>query len=261
MKRLITFAAAVLAVAACQDVTAPTADLSNRNAKPVDPPIEVVGNLTFDTFNFNDGTYSSSAGATFTAEALTGGFGAAAPNLSPVHNDSANLFIGRADNHRITLIVPNGGSKYDIAYDLYIIGSWDGNGKQSGKLWGVDLWEADIACSASGPVVQKLIQTTFSNQKTVQQSYPAWYLENGAGKAAGTDAYAVDALGFWHDETVNTPLFRSMGDTWYKLHFSGTNPCGTGQPMYFMWTVPDADLQSNYDESWGLDNVVVKTDN
>ena len=110
MKRFITLAAAALTLAACQDVTAPAADLSTRNAKPVDPPVEVVGNLTFDTFNFNDGTYSSSAGATFTAEALIGGFGAAAPNITAVHNDPTNLFIGRADNHRITLIVPNGGS-------------------------------------------------------------------------------------------------------------------------------------------------------
>lgn len=260
MKRLITLAAAALALAACQDVTAPAADLSTRSAKPLDPPVEVVGNLTNDTFNFNDGTYTSSAGSTFTAEALNGGFGAAAPNISAVHNDSSNLFIGRADNHRITLIVPNGGSKYDISYDLYIIGSWDGNGKQSGKDFGVDLWQADIACSSTGPVVMELIETTFSNQKTVQQSYPAWYLAPGAGKPAGTGAYAIDALGYIHDETAHTPLFRSMGDTWYKLHFSGTNPCGAGQPMFFVWTVPDADLQSNYDESWGLDNVVIKTD-
>jgi hypothetical protein len=260
MKRLITLAAAALALAACQDVTAPEADLSTRNAKPVDPPVEVVGNLTNDTFNFNDGTYSSSAGSAFTAEALIGGFGAAAPNISPVHNDSANLFIGRADNHRITLIVPNGGSTYDISYDLYIIGSWDGNGKQSGKEFGVDLWQADIACSATGPAVVELLETTFSNQKTVQQSYPSWYLSNGAGKPAGTGAYATDALGYIHDETAHTPLFRSMGDTWYKMHFTGENPCGAGNPMYFVWTVPLADLQSNYDESWGLDNVVIKTD-
>ena len=51
-----------------------------------------------------------------------------------------------------------------------------------------------------------------------------------------------------------------MGDTWYKMHFTGENPCGAGNPMYFVWTVPLADLQSNYDESWGLDNVVIKTD-
>ena len=70
-----------------------------------------------------------------------------------------------------------------------------------------------------------------------------------------------DALGYIHDETAHTPLFRSMGDTWYKMHFTGANPCGAGNPMYFVWTVPDAHLQSNYDESWGLDNVVVKTDN
>lgn len=260
MKRLITIAAAALALAACQDVTAPAADVSTRNAKPVTPPIEVVGNLTFDTFTFDDGMYTSSAGSAFTSEALSGGIGAAAPSLSAVHNDSTNLFIGREDNHRIMLVVPNGGSKYDISYDLYIIGSWDGNGKQTGKQYGVDLWQAGIACSANGPVVKMLLETTFSNQKTVQQSYPAWYGSNGSGKPAGTGAYAEDALGFIHDETVHTPIFRSMGDTWYKLHFTGANPCGAGAAMYFVWTVPFGSLQSNYDESWGLDNVILKTD-
>ena len=72
----------------------------------------------------------------------------------------------------MNLIVPNGGSTFDVSYDLYIIGSWDGDGKQSGKQFGVDIWENSIACSSTGPSVTTLIRTTFSNQKTVQQSFP-----------------------------------------------------------------------------------------
>lgn len=261
MKTLVLLSAAVLAAAACSEATAPPADLAPRSAKPSsDPGISVAGNLTNDTFSFDDGTFSSSAGSTFTVEALSGGFGASSPNIASVYNNASNKFLGRANNHRVVLIVPNGGSTYDISYDLYILGSWDGNGKQSGKQYGVDMWSSQIACSAGGPAAQTLIETTFSNQKTVQQSYPAAYGANGSGNKAGEGAFAVDALGFKEDPSNHTPLFQSMGDTWYKLNFRGANPCGPGNAIFFVWTVPDGDLQSNYDESWGLDNVIVKTD-
>ena len=51
-----------------------------------------------------------------------------------------------------------------------------------------------------------------------------------------------------------------MGDTWYKLHFTGVNPCGAGNPIFLQFSVPGATLQSNYDESWGIDNVHIMTD-
>ncbi len=261
MKQLFLISAAVLVATACSETTGPTSDLAPRSAKPsTDPGISVAGNLTNDAFTFDDGTFSSSAGSVFTIEALNGGFGASSPNIAAVFNNNANKFLGRANNHKVVLIVPNGGSAFDISYDLYVIGSWDGNGKQSGKQYGVDLWQSSIACSATGAAVQTLLETTFSNQKTVQQSYPAAYGGNGSGKKAGEGAFAIDALGFVNDPTVHTPQFQSVGDSWYKLNFKGQNPCGAGNPIYFVWTVPDGDLQSNYDESWGLDNVFVKTD-
>lgn len=261
MKRLVLLTTAVLAVTACSEATAPSSDLAPRAAKPsTDPGISVAGSLTNDSFTFDDGTFSSTAGSSFTIESLEGGFGASAPNIAAVYNNNANKFLGRANNHRVVLVVPNGGSEYEISYDLYVIGSWDGNGKQSGKEYGVDLWSSEIACSAAGPAVQTLLQTTFSNQKTVQQSFPASYGGNASGNKAAEGAFATDALGFINDPTSHTPLEKSMGDTWYKLNFKGTNPCGAGNPVYFVWTVPGGSLQSNYDESWGLDNVLVKTD-
>ena len=81
-----------------------------------------------------DGMYSASDGAAFNFDDLDpGGFGAASPQIAPVHDFAWNNFLVRMDNHRIRFIVPNGGSVYSISYDLYIIGSWDGLSKQSGK--------------------------------------------------------------------------------------------------------------------------------
>ncbi|HEX6573407.1 MAG TPA: hypothetical protein VF042_00430 [Gemmatimonadaceae bacterium] len=260
MKSLITLSVAAITLAACTDSTSPTSNLAAKDGKQSDPPFTVSGSLTNNTYTFDDGTFSSSDGGSFTVESTAGGFGASAPSLGAVYNNASNKFIGRLDNHRVNLIVPNGGSRYDISFDLYIIGSWDGNGKQSGKQYGVDIWEAAVACSPTGPAVQTLIRTTFSNQKTVQQSYPHNYGEGGGSNKAADGAFAVDALGFVNDPTSHTPQFQSYGDTWYKMHFTGQNPCGAGAPLFLQWSVPGATLQSNYDESWGVDNVRIMTD-
>jgi len=256
---LFPLSLAAIAIVACTDSTSPTQNLSTSDKKDTGG-FTVSGSLTNDMFTFDDGTFGSSAGSTFTVESLTGGFGASAPNLGSVFNNASNKFIGRLDNHKVNLIVPNGGSAYDISYDLYIIGSWDGNGKQSGKQYGVDVWENSIACSPTGPAVATLIRTTFSNQKTVQQSYPHNYGEGGGSNKAGDGAFALNALGYINDPTSHTPLDATIGDAWYKLHFTGTNPCGAGNPIYLQFSVPNATLQSNWDESWGIDNVHIMTD-
>jgi len=260
MKPLFTLSLAMIAIVACSDSTSPTSNLATRDGKSSGGTFTVSGSLTNDMFPFDDGTFNGSAGSTFTVESLTGGFGTSAPNLGSVFNNASNKFIGRLDNHKVNLIVPNGGSMYDISYDLYIIGSWDGNGKQSGKQYGVDLWENSIACSPTGPAVASLIKTTFSNQKTVQQSYPHNYGAGGGSNKAADGAFAINALGYINDPTSHTPQFESYGDTWYKLHFAGVNPCGAGNPIYLQFSVPGATLQSNYDESWGIDNVHIMTD-
>ena len=118
----------------------------------------------------------------------------------------------------------------------------------------------NIACSPTGPAVATLVRTTFSNQKTVQQSYPHNYGDGGGTNKAGAGSFAIDALGYVNDPTSHTPQFQSVGDTWYKMHFTGLNPCGAGNPIYLQWSVPGATLQSNYDESWGVDNVQILTD-
>jgi hypothetical protein len=169
--------------------------------------------------------------------------------------------MGREDNSSLFLVVPNAGSTYSLTFDLYIIGSWDGQGQQAQNgVFGQDIWRASIRCgSASAAPSTILLETDFSNQLTVQQSYPKSATQKGGAKAA-TGSYAQDLLGFRNDPSVNTPTFRSFGDVEYHMSFSGTNPCAAGETAFFTFTVPNANLQSNYDESWGLDNVVIKTD-
>ena len=261
MKQLVFLSAAVLAVTACSEATAPESDLGARYAKPTAPSgPTVTGNLTNDTFTFEDNSIAGAAGTSWAVDDLeSGGFSISAPSIVTAYNNSTN-FLGRVDNHTLFLVVPNGGSEWSLAFDLYIIGSWDGQGQQAQNgAFGQDIWRLAIRCSADAPPASLILETDFSNQLTVQQSYPNSATQRGGAKAA-TGAYATDLLGYRDDPAVHTPVFRSFGDSEYHMSFSGTNPCGAGNPMYFAFTVPDAGLQSNYDESWGLDNVVIKTD-
>ncbi len=260
MRKLASLTAALLVLAACNETTGPTADLSTRAAKPVaDPGPVVSGNLVNETFDFEDNTITGASGSFFAVNDLNDGFSAAAPAVVSAYNGSTD-FLGRIDNHTLFLVVPNGGSTYSLDFDLYIIGSWDGQGKQAQSgAFGQDIWRLGIRCDLSPELGVNLLTTDFSNQLTVQQSYPKAASQKG-GKKAGTDSYAQDALGFRADPAVHTPQFRSFGDTQYHMSFSGTNPCGAGEQMVFAFTVPDAGLQSNRDESWGVDNVVLKTD-
>lgn len=257
--------AAAIILAACADTTAPNADLSVRDARPTrDPAITVTGNLVSDTYDFEDGGFATaSSGTFFTIEDLdTGGFATSSPLVTSAYNGSTD-FIGRVDNNAIFLVVPaaSAGTTYSLAFDLYIIGSWDGQGQQAQHgTFGQDIWKLAMRCgTANTEPVEVLLETDFSNQLTVQQSYPRASNQKGGSKA-GTGSYGTDLLGFVNDPAVHTPSFRSFGDTEYHLSFTGTNPCAPGENMIFSFIVPDAGLQSNYDESWGLDNVVLKTD-
>lgn len=264
MKKLISISVAALVLAACSEATGPSADLSPRSAKPVPPPtFEVSGDVTDEFFDFEDGGFVAAGGPFFAVNDLeSGGFSASAPNIVSAWNETTD-FVGRVDNHAIFLVVPaeNAGSVYSLAFDLYIIGSWDGQGKQAQQgAFGQDLWRLSIRCGTLNSAPEQiLLETDFSNQLTVQQSYPL-SASKKAGKKAASGSFAIDALGFVNDPSVHTPQFRSFGDVSYHMEFSGSNPCNVGENLIFAYVVPDAGLQSNRDESWGLDNVMIKTD-
>lgn len=264
MNKLFSISVAALVLAACSEATGPDADLSTRSAKPVaDPGITVNGDVTDEFFDFEDGGFEVAGGPFFAVNDLeSGGFSASAPNIVSAWNNTTD-FIGRVDNHSILLALPPeaAGSVYSLAFDLYIIGSWDGQGQQAQQgSFGQDIWRLAIRCGElSSAAEQILFVTDFSNQHTVQQSYPLTASKKG-GKKAGTGSFAIDALGFRNDPAVHTPQFRSYGDVSYHMEFSGENPCAADETLVFAFIVPDAGLQSNLDESWGLDNVAILTD-
>src|SRR5512140_3224658 len=143
MKTYVPLAAAALLFAACSESTSPTATLSPQNTKSTPPPpITVVGNLTSDNYTFEDASISGAGGTGWAEEAVgtAGTIGPEAVSTTEAYNGSTR-FLGRASNNALFLVVPNGGHTYDLSFDLYTIGSWDGQGKQAQHgTFGQDIW-------------------------------------------------------------------------------------------------------------------------
>ena len=266
MKKFFAVPLAVLFVAACSDSTAPSssADLSARYAKPV-PPSSVTpasGNLVDALYRFNPGTVDATAGTGIGSDTddQSGASDAGVLQYVPSSNGT-NGFIGRFNNtHTRALAVFNTvGTKYTVEFDLYVIGSWDGKGKQAQNgNFQANVFQVAYRCGSGTAPINPLFTTTFSNQLTVQQDYPAAF--GLGGNKATTGAAAVDALGYRsHPELSNTPTFRSFGDATYHFSYTITTECGSVAPTFvFSSTAPGQ--QSNYDESWGLDNIKMKAD-
>jgi hypothetical protein len=114
-------------------------------------------------------------------------------------------------------------------------------------------------CASDAPgTVRDIFTTTFSNQTTVQQNYPNTFASGGGAKAL-SGSVANNTL-FNGDPTVNVPGFRSVADATYHLKYSGANPCGTGAVTFVFRTYAPGQ-QSAPDETWGVDNISIKTDN
>jgi hypothetical protein len=117
-----------------------------------------------------------------------------------------------------------------VAFDLFVIESWDGND----TLHGPDEWEMRLG---SGPV---LLNTTFSNTGVDghRQAYPDAF--PAGDHPARTGAVESDTLGYTY-----------FGDSVYRLTFTFAH---TGPNLVLDFS---ALLRAVFDESWGLDNVVV----
>lgn len=124
-----------------------------------------------------------------------------------------------------------------ITFDLYVIGSWDGNGGAA-RRFAPDLFNLSVA---GGPT---LLNTTFAVHPFVlYQSYPDQYPTDGStppSNARHTGAIAIDLLGYEMDAV-------------YRLTFTFAHSAPT---VTFSFTAPALEPLGN--ESWGLDNVEVK---
>lgn len=260
MKKFFAVSAAALLVAACSESTSPTstADLTTRNAKPAPPPVVGCTTCTVnDTYTFEG--VDASSGNSSIGTALQPGISGSAdgPTIIPAPNGSTH-FIGRFANTRtmVTMNVAAGYPRYDLTFDFYVIGSWDGRGKQAQNgNFDANVFDISYVCGTNAPV--SMFKTSFSNQLTVQQDYPNAFLLGGF--KAGTNSYDQDGLGYKNEvpATSNTPVFRSFGDTEYRMHFAGENPCGTAA-IQFQISTSNPTQQSTYDESWGVDNITIK---
>jgi hypothetical protein len=131
-------------------------------------------------------------------------------------------------------------SQVNVAFDLYVLKSWDGNSPQYGP-------DRFTFRAAGGPV---LLDTTFSNNPKVKedgsyQSYPAAF-GDPARNPPQTGAAATAVLGysnFFTDSTYHFSFTFAHAESVLRLDFSSGLFEGKGTD----------------DESWGLDNVVVST--
>jgi hypothetical protein len=143
MKKLFALPLAAFTLAACSDSTAPetTSDASPAYAQggvPGKPGDGGGGGVTITTFTANDSyNFDSdviiSAGSAWGTQLDPDATGiASGPGIVTVPGTS-NKFLGRFDetHTQALLTVLDGGEVYELAFDLYIIGSWDGKGKQA----------------------------------------------------------------------------------------------------------------------------------
>lgn len=263
MKSHLRAALLLVVLAGCSDATTPTAisDISPSYAKGGKPqpggggpagPTTIAVN---DSFSFETG--AASTVSSFSTELQPGAVGIASnPDIETA--PAGQKFLGRflQTSTDVVLSAPAGHSRYSLSFDLYIIGSWDGKGKQAQSgAFEANVVQIGYRCG-SDPAITDLFLTTFSNQLTVQQDFP---LTLGlGGNKAGTGSFTKDALNYRsRPDLSNTPPFRSFGDISYRLSFAGANPCGTAA-IAFVWGTSNPKQQSLHDESWGIDNVSIK---
>lgn len=162
-------------------------------------------------------------------------------NTTPV---GARKFLGQFCNDTISLSLDNLPSHTHaiVAFDLFIIKSWDGNQVQDprdGRLVGPDYWDLKLNDGTS------LLHTTFSNIQnhgTAHLNYPQAYPGNSpdGNYAPRSGAVEVDTLGYSYDSVYHLIFsFPHIGNS-LGLNFSASN------------------LLAISDESWGLDNVQVQ---
>jgi hypothetical protein len=268
MKRIFAAASAALFLAACSESTAPGAatDLAVSYGKKTPPPSTgVTGSLTNATFTFDNQTTAASAASTGNATVSTDvieGVSIESPaDPVPIYNFPTNYFVGRFANTKTAVIldVPSGGSKYAIDFDFYAIGSWDGIGKQAQSgAFEANVFQIGAICSVDpAGTVRDIFTSTFSNQMTVQQNYPNTFGSGGGSKAL-TGSVNSD-VNIKNDPSVNVPVFRSVSDATYHMTFTGANPCGSGAVKFVFRTYAPGQ-QSAPDETWGVDNITIKTD-
>ncbi len=188
---------------------------------------EVVYTNTFESKQIAGWTTVSGAGEWTNPVQISRTPNGARHFLGEFGNQSATLTLGRLPEH----------DTLTVSFDLLILRSWDGNADP-------DIWEL----RADGAL---LVSTTFSNV-VFPQAYPAPY--SVARMDAHTGAAAVNSMGYtWSEPDV----FDGPMDSYYHLEYSFPHS-GPTVNLEFKALLNDVrPFLAN--ESWGLDNVIVRT--
>jgi MYXO-CTERM domain-containing protein len=182
----------------------------------------------------------------FETEDLANEWSAFAQETTPLQ---ARTFLGRFGNQTVSLTLsalPETPT-LRLSFDLYIIGSWDGNTMPGPDEWGVGV--------RNGPM---LLHTTFavsSPTSTRTQNFPDWIGDSplaGTSHAQRTGAVESNTLGYtWSNDRLPIPVAT---DAIWRLSFDVPNP---GEAITFDFF--GRGLQPIDDEAWGLDNVRVES--
>ncbi|MEM9540383.1 MAG: filamentous hemagglutinin N-terminal domain-containing protein [Cyanobacteria bacterium P01_E01_bin.42] len=150
-------------------------------------------------------------------------------------NDTINLNLRNLPTHNYIT----------VAFDLFIIKSWDGEN----TIYGPDIWGLSLDTG------QTLLLTTFSNEtfpsyfSSNPQSYPLPYnSQNPANNTPRSGASQNNYLGYKFGGTGRDSLYSLQYSFPHSQDSLGLNFSSLG-------------LQGMDDESWGLDNVTVQIHN
>ena len=163
---------------------------------------------------------------------------------------SGEGFLGEFNNETVTLTVTDlpTHTQVTVEFDLYVIRSWDGNMTEVPDDFvpyramlrtaaeqltiGPDKFQVHIGDTL-------LLDTTFTNWTQFTQNYPA------ANSPAKSGAVAVNTLGYFFQEFPMDATYR------IRLTFEHSDPT-------LVLDFTGSSLQLIEDESWGIDNVIVR---
>lgn len=153
----------------------------------------------------------------------------------------ADRFLGEFGNGTVSLTLSNLAphTQVTLAFDLFVIRTWDGNG------FGVDGPDNFDVKVTGGPT---LLNTNFGNSPDAvhRQAYPNMLPPDGLGGTfpLGTGAAEINTLGFFFS--------GNPADSVYRFNLSFTSSAST-----LVLNFHGAPNEVITNESWGLNNVLV----
>ncbi|MFP4577742.1 MAG: hypothetical protein ACLFT9_19375, partial [Coleofasciculus sp.] len=158
---------------------------------------------------------------------------------TPEEGTIDTTFLGPFGQETVSLTLNNLPSPANVtgSFDLFIIGSWDGN--DTSAISGPDVWQLRIDDNV-------WVNATFSNVNS-KQSFPDDYLEGE--HPSHQSAAHIDELGYTSSDIQDL----TFGDSIYTIDFSLAHTSNSLQIDFSK--LPPGEVLEN--ENWGIDNIEV----